>query len=280
MDMAEKGKAKAAKTKANKNTAKPRRAAVRSVSKTKPAEKSSVKAAKPTRPSSGKAVKKKPAPAKKVTKKTASSTAAPRTGAKAAPKKKAPSRPKASVKTAPAKKNAVKTKASTPKAKAKARPAPAVAKRPARSEKPAFGHKARRLSARDMEFFRRLLLQFRDHVVDGITFLSGDNLNNNQREKSGDLSNYGIHMADHGTDSFDRDMALSMVSSEQDLIYEIDEALARMDSGTYGICEMTGEPIERERLKVLPHARHCVKAQEELERKQSRFRPSPRGADF
>ena len=82
-----------------------------------------------------------------------------------------------------------------------------------------------------------------------------------------------MHMADQGTDNFDREFALSLVSNEQEVLYEIDEALHRIEAKTYGICEMTGQAIEPERLKVLPYARYSREAQEEMERNRKRFRP-------
>jgi DnaK suppressor protein len=137
--------------------------------------------------------------------------------------------------------------------------------RKTRKEKP--------LSAKELAEFRQLLLTLRDQVVDGIAFLSGDNLNRSARDASGDLSSYSLHMADQGTDNFDREFALNLVSSEQDILYEIDEAIRRVDAGTYGTCEMTGEPIERARLKVIPYARFSVTAQSEMERTRTRYRP-------
>lgn len=129
------------------------------------------------------------------------------------------------------------------------------------------------LTKGDLEDFRKALLNFRDRLVDEIGFLSGDNLARNSREASGDLSNYSLHMADQGTDNFDREFALNLVSGEHDVLYEIDEALQRIDAGTYGICEMTQQPIEKERLKVIPYARYSVKAQSELERGKTKYRP-------
>lgn len=128
-------------------------------------------------------------------------------------------------------------------------------------------------SAKELRAFQKLLLNLRDHIVDEISFLMGDNLNRSQRDSSGDLSNYSMHMADKGTDNSDREFALNLISSEQDIVYEIEEALRRIDMGTYGICELTGDVIEKERLNVLPHARHSVKAQSELEKGKARFRP-------
>jgi RNA polymerase-binding transcription factor DksA len=76
---------------------------------------------------------------------------------------------------------------------------------------------------------------------------------------------FSQHMADAGTDSFDRDLALSRASSEQDVVYEIDEALDRIQNGKYGICELTGKPIERERLDAIPWTRFCAAAEKQLE---------------
>lgn len=76
---------------------------------------------------------------------------------------------------------------------------------------------------------------------------------------------FSLHMADAGTDEFDRDFALSMASSDQNALYEIDEALDRLRRGRYGICEISGEPIELERLQAIPWTRYSAAAQRELE---------------
>jgi RNA polymerase-binding transcription factor DksA len=73
-------------------------------------------------------------------------------------------------------------------------------------------------------------------------------------------------MADAATDTYDRDLALGMLSSEQDAIYEIDEAINRIHNGTYGICEVTNQPIEPARLQAIPWTRFCATAERRLER--------------
>jgi DnaK suppressor protein len=80
---------------------------------------------------------------------------------------------------------------------------------------------------------------------------------------------FSLHMADAGTDEFDRDFALSLMSSEQDSLFEIEQALTRIRNGTYGTCELTGEPIESERLAAVPWARFSANAQRELEQNGS-----------
>jgi DnaK suppressor protein len=86
------------------------------------------------------------------------------------------------------------------------------------------------------------------------------------KESAEEMSNYSLHMADSGTDNFDRDFALSLLSSDQDAIYEIEEALKRIEKGTYGICELTGKPIPLNRLEAIPWTRFTVEAQGQLER--------------
>jgi RNA polymerase-binding protein DksA len=86
------------------------------------------------------------------------------------------------------------------------------------------------------------------------------------KESAEEMSNYSLHMADSGTDNFDRDFALSLLSSDQDAIYEIEEALKRIEKGTYGVCELTGNPIPLNRLEAIPWTRFTVEAQAQLEK--------------
>jgi DnaK suppressor protein len=77
---------------------------------------------------------------------------------------------------------------------------------------------------------------------------------------------YSTHMADAGTDNYDRDFALGMLSAEQDAVYEVDQALERIRNNTYGVCELTGKPIEPERLAAVPWTRFSAAAEQQLER--------------
>ena len=78
---------------------------------------------------------------------------------------------------------------------------------------------------------------------------------------------FSMHMADAATDSYDRDLALSMLSHEQDAVYEVEEALNRIRNGTYGVCEMTGKPIRAGRLEAIPWTRFTAEAEQKLEQK-------------
>tara|TARA_R100000027_G_scaffold67753_2_gene68560 strand:+ start:1706 stop:2641 length:936 start_codon:yes stop_codon:yes gene_type:complete len=118
--------------------------------------------------------------------------------------------------------------------------------------------------------YYRALVELHEQVYEGLHRHSEETLRRSNKEDSGDLSSYGQHMADAGTDSFDRDFALSMVSSEQEALYEIDEAIRRIRDGSYGVCEITGKPISRDRLRAVPFTRYSVEGQMEVERGRKR----------
>lgn len=125
------------------------------------------------------------------------------------------------------------------------------------------------------EKFRRyykLLLELRTHLTAGIELHSEETLKRSSKEDSGDLSSYGQHMADAGTDTFDRDFALSLVSSEQEALTEIDAAIKRIHDGSYGICEATQKPIAKDRLLAVPFTRYSAEAQKDIEKNRFRSR--------
>ena len=118
------------------------------------------------------------------------------------------------------------------------------------------------------------LLQLRDAMVDSMAGVAQGTLRS--RAEGSEASAFGMHQADAGSDAYDRDFALSLLSQEQDALYEIDEALKRIELGTYGKCEMSGKPIPHARLEAIPFARFTVECQSQLERqsKASRVRQS------
>ena len=106
--------------------------------------------------------------------------------------------------------------------------------------------------------YHRHLLELRERLLQQMSGLA--------KESAEEMPSYSLHMADSGTDNFDRDFALSLLSSDQDAIYEIEEALKRIEKDTYGICELTGKPIPVSRLDAIPWTRFTVEAQSQLER--------------
>jgi len=120
--------------------------------------------------------------------------------------------------------------------------------------------------------YYKLLIDLRTSLTEGIERHSEETLKRSSKDDAGDLSAYGQHMADAGTDTFDRDFALSMVASEQEALSEIDAAIKRIHDGSYGICEITQKPIAKERLLAVPFTRYSAEAQKDLERNRHRSR--------
>jgi RNA polymerase-binding transcription factor DksA len=115
----------------------------------------------------------------------------------------------------------------------------------------------KRISSKWRAHFRRLT-ELRDHLLRSQGGLA--------REALDQQPAFSSHMADAGTDTFDRDFALGMLSSEQDALYEIDDALDRIRNGTYGKCGLTGKSIEAARLEAIPWTRFSAAAEKQIER--------------
>ncbi|OAI56832.1 hypothetical protein AYO49_03515 [Verrucomicrobiaceae bacterium SCGC AG-212-N21] len=108
------------------------------------------------------------------------------------------------------------------------------------------------------------LLELRSALYDAMDGMARETLRS--RPEGSDASVGGMHMGDAGSDAYDRDFALSMLSKEQDALYEINEALVRLDKGVYGVCELSGKKIPDERLEALPYTRYTREMQEQIER--------------
>jgi len=111
-----------------------------------------------------------------------------------------------------------------------------------------------RLTQRELQKFKELLLLKRNEIFGDVTTMESEAL---RRDRS-DLSNMPIHMADLGTDNYEIENILHLVDSERKILAEIDDALLRIEDGTYGICEGGGEQIPKERLQAIPWTRYCV----------------------
>lgn len=207
----------------------------------------------------------------------------------AAKKTKAPAKsakkPAASKKSVPAKKKsaAAKPAAKKPAAKKPAakKPAPQAPVPKGRATKaPLVGTRAMLAFGQPVEKTRRLnpwlkkqqlrLLALKDTLLDSMTGVARDNLRSGH--DAHEASAHGLHQADAGSDAYDRDFALSLLSQEQDALFEIDEALKRLAKGTYGVCEMSGKQIPKARLEARPFARFTVECQNDIERKNRHSR--------
>ena len=121
------------------------------------------------------------------------------------------------------------------------------------------------MTNKEAEPFKKLLLEMQERLNGSIRQKQKDTLKKSPRDARGDLSGYTFHMADMATDNFDTEFALSLVSNEQDVLYEIEEALKRIEEGTYGDCLECGKKIILQRLKAVPYTSFCVTCQEKKE---------------
>ena len=111
-----------------------------------------------------------------------------------------------------------------------------------------------KLTPAEIKKFEAMLLAKLTEIHCNVTSMEMEAL---RRDRS-DLSNMPIHMADLGTDNYEVENILDLMDSERKILLEIDDALRRIEDGTYGICENRGEQIPKERLKAIPWARYCV----------------------
>lgn len=128
--------------------------------------------------------------------------------------------------------------------------------------------KMKRYSKKDLKMFKEILTNMKEKFLGQISSVEKENLRTSQKDASGDLSGYSIHMADMATDSYDREFSLSRASGEQKIVYLIDEALKRIEDGSFGLCLFCGNLIAKNRLKAVPHAKFCVTCQGQEEVKK------------
>lgn len=292
------------KSAAPKGKAKP---AVKPVKSSSTAKKTAPKAAakpvktatpaKPAKPA-GKKPETKKAPAKKVEVKKSAPAKAPAPAKKPAPTVAEPAKPapikKAIAATSEKKPVVAEKPAAKPAAKASAAPVvkksslvdfpvpPAPVKPPFVPPKPAITPapepSANGANGSHSPAFiqkqKQRLLDLRDELVDSMSGMTRDTIRN--APEGSEASGSGQHQGDAGSDAYDRDFALSVLAKEQDALYEIEQALRRIQAGSYGICEMSTKKIPQARLEAIPFARLTVECQAQWEKEygKRRFRPS------
>ncbi len=124
------------------------------------------------------------------------------------------------------------------------------------------------MDKKELKTFKELLTKKKAEIAKGIEHIANDQLKTSQRDAAGDLSAYSLHMADMATDNYDREFALNIADNEQKVIHRIDEAIEKIDAGTFGVCEACAKKIAKARLKVVPYAELCVPCQEKQEKKK------------
>ncbi|MCG3177690.1 MAG: RNA polymerase-binding transcription factor DksA [Phycisphaerae bacterium] len=122
------------------------------------------------------------------------------------------------------------------------------------------------LTRKELSHFRDLLLNKRATLLGDVSSMTAEALGKNRQDASGDLSNMPIHMADIGSDNYEQEFTLGLLESERTLLRQIDQALERMNRGTYGICLGTGEAISKVRLEAKPWAKYNIEYARLVER--------------
>ncbi len=115
--------------------------------------------------------------------------------------------------------------------------------------------------------YKALLIKEREKVGGGLSYIAENTLNKSQRDASGDLSGYSYHMADMASDDYEREFSLGRATDEQKMLYLIDEAIKRVEDGSYGNCLQCGKPISKKRLFALPYSELCIECQKSNEGK-------------
>jgi RNA polymerase-binding protein DksA len=123
----------------------------------------------------------------------------------------------------------------------------------------------REMKSEELAQFKKLLLSLRERLVGKVDFMQGEALKKSRQDASGDLSNVPIHMADVGTDNYERDIMIELIQNGEEGVRNIDTALEKIEEGTFGVCELCAKKINKERLKAVPYAKLCIDCQREEE---------------
>ena len=121
------------------------------------------------------------------------------------------------------------------------------------------------MNKREMEKYKKLLFTKKAELISNVNHITGDTRRQSQKEASGDLSGYSIHMADMASDNYEREFSLNLASGERETLFEIDEALKRIEEMTYGKCPSCKKKISKRRLLAVPQAKLCLPCKQKEE---------------
>ena len=114
------------------------------------------------------------------------------------------------------------------------------------------------MNKKEIAHVKKLLLKKRQEMIDQMSFIKEAEMNSTTKESAGDHSSYAFHMADQGTDTMEREKNFFYAQRDGRFLYHLDQALERIEKGTYGVCDSCGKSIGKERLEAVPHARLCI----------------------
>ncbi len=120
----------------------------------------------------------------------------------------------------------------------------------------------------ETNYFRNLILKKKQDLLAELGYLESASMSVTSKDQAGDLSSYSFHMADQGSDTMEREIAFTLASREGRYLHHLNEALERIDSGSYGKCRTCGGEISKPRLEAVPHATQCIKCKNTEEKRQ------------
>jgi len=127
--------------------------------------------------------------------------------------------------------------------------------------------KQKKMTRQELKRYKDLLIKERARLNDELSTLKKNNMNKSQRDASGDLSSYTFHMADMASDNYERDFSMGLATEEQKTLFAIEEALKRVEDGTYGNCLQCGKKVLKKRLNAIPYTELCLECQKSKEKK-------------
>ena len=123
------------------------------------------------------------------------------------------------------------------------------------------------MNKKEQTHFKKLLLKKRKELTDHLAFIKANEMESTTKELAGDHSSYAFHMADQGTDTAEREKNFFYAQRDGRLLYHIDQALERIEDGSFGQCDSCGQTIGKDRLEWVPHARMCIACKSKEETK-------------
>ncbi len=121
------------------------------------------------------------------------------------------------------------------------------------------------MKASELTQYKKMLLEIRAKLVENVSFMEDEALGKSGQDASGDLSSVPIHMADVGTDNYDRDLTIGLIQNGEEEVRAIDDALEKISNKSYGLCEECGKKISKTRLTALPFVKCCIDCQRKEE---------------
>jgi len=130
--------------------------------------------------------------------------------------------------------------------------------------------KSSSFTKKELQAMRERMAEEKTRILEELINLKGEALNKSSKDASGDLSGYSFHMADMATDLYDREFSLELAEGERAILLALGDAIRRIDEGTYGVCDLCGTKISKQRLEAMPQAEHCITCQEKKEKSSGR----------